>query len=88
MRETDRVTTVMWEAKAAPGREGELLAHALGHADARAEVYRSPDGRVVVIDPSGVGLADVPAGLLARPPHSWRFERVAREGTDRKGCSA
>jgi hypothetical protein len=68
----------MWEAKAAPGRADELLAHALRAADPSADVYRSGDGRVVVIDPTGRGLLDVPAALLARPPHAWPFERVAR----------
>lgn len=77
----------MWEAKAAPGRADELLAHALAHADAQAQIYRSADERVVVIDPTGAGLPDVPADLLARPPHAWRFERVPREGTDGQGCS-
>jgi hypothetical protein len=87
MRETERVTTLMWEAKAAPGRDGELVAHALRHADPQAQIYRSADGRVVVIDPSGLGLPDADDDLLARPAHSWRFERVPREGTGSEGCS-
>lgn len=70
--------TLMWEAKAAPGRSAELLAWALEHADAAAEVYRGADGRVVVIDGTGHGLSDPPADLLARPPHVWPFERVRR----------
>ncbi|SHG02796.1 hypothetical protein SAMN05443575_1168 [Jatrophihabitans endophyticus] len=68
--------TVMWEGRAADGRGEELLAYALAHADPDAGVYRSADGRVVVVDPSGRGLPDAPAELMARPPHSWPFERV------------
>lgn len=74
--------TLMWEAKAAPGRADELLAHALSHADPAADVYRSEDGRVVVIDPTGRGLLDVPGELLARPAHAWRFEQVPRKDQD------
>jgi hypothetical protein len=70
--------TVMWEAKAAPGRAPELLAWALEHADPAAEVYRGTDGRVVVIDSTGRGLPDAPDELLARTPHVWPFERVRR----------
>jgi hypothetical protein len=72
------VTTVMWEARAAPGRADELIAWAVANAPAGAEVYRSADGRVVVIDGTGAGLPDPPAGLLARPAHAWRFEPVRR----------
>ena len=68
----------MWEAKAAPERAEELLAWALEHAPPAAQVYRSADARVVVIDETGTGLPEAPAGLLARPPHAWPFERVAR----------
>lgn len=71
--------TLMWEAKAAAGRAGELLAFALEHAADGADVYRSDDGRVVVIDRSGAGLPEPPPGLLDRPAHSWRFEPVTRE---------
>ena len=70
--------TVMWEAKAAPGRAAELLAWTLEHAPPGARVYRSADGRVVVIDETGTGLPDAPPGLLARPPHAWPFEPVPR----------
>ncbi|HZC71876.1 MAG TPA: hypothetical protein VE442_14385 [Jatrophihabitans sp.] len=70
--------TLMWEARAAPGRDAELLAWALEHADPAADVYRGADGRVVVIDETGRGLPDAPAELLARPPHVWPFERVPR----------
>jgi hypothetical protein len=74
--------TVMWEAKAAPGRVDDLLAHVLEHADPAAEIYRSADDRVVVVDPTGAGLPAAPAELLARPPHAWRFERVSRGATE------
>jgi hypothetical protein len=70
--------TLMWEAKAADGRTDDLVAWALGHAEPSADLYRSADGRVVVIDPSGLGLPDAPAQLLARPPHVWSFEPVPR----------
>ena len=70
--------TVMWEAQAADGRLDALLAHVLAHAAPEADVYRSDDGRVVVIDPTGRGLADVPAGLTVRPAHVWAFEPVPR----------
>ena len=68
----------MWEVKAAPGRLDDLLELVLEHADPAAEVYRSNDGRVVVIDPTGRGLADVPGELVARPPHVWPVEPVPR----------
>jgi hypothetical protein len=71
--------TIMWEAKAAPGRGADLLAFALAHADPDADVYRSADGRVVVIDSTGRGMPDVPDDLIARPVHAWRFEPVPRE---------
>ena len=70
--------TVMWEAKAAPGREAELLAFALAHAHPGADVYRSADARVVVIDRTGSGLPDPPNELVARPVHVWGFEVVPR----------
>jgi hypothetical protein len=72
----------MWEARSAPGRVDELVAFACAHADASATVYRSrgDEARVVVIDPSGTGLPEAPAELLARPPHVWPFEPVPRPG--------
>jgi hypothetical protein len=72
--------TLMWEVRAAPGRLDELVAFVDAHADPTAQVYRAdgPDPRVVVIDPSGHGVDGVPAELLARPPHRWLFEAVAR----------
>ena len=72
------MTTTMWEAKAAPDRADELVAFVLHHADPEAEVFRSADHRVVVIDPTGRGVAEVPGELVARPPHVWSFERVSR----------
>ena len=68
----------MWEVRAAPGRLAELVAYVRAHADATAQVYRGddPDPRVVVIDPTGVGVPDVPGELVARPAHQWRFEPV------------
>ena len=68
----------MWEVRAAPGRLDELLAWVLAHADAAADVYRSADERVVVVDRSGAGLPEAPAELTQRAPHAWRFEPVAR----------
>ena len=68
----------MWEAKAADGRGPELLAWALEHAPAEADVYRGADGRVVVIDSTGSGMPEAPEELLARTPHVWPFERVLR----------
>jgi hypothetical protein len=70
--------TLMWEAKAAPGRGAELLAWAVEHADPAAEVYRGGDDRVVVIDGTGRGMPEAPAELLARSPHVWPFERISR----------
>ncbi len=72
------MTVLMWEVRAATGQADALVAHVCAHADAAAEVYRSADGRVVVIDPSGRGVPDVPAELVARPPHVWSFQRVDR----------
>jgi hypothetical protein len=74
------MATLMWEVRAAPGRLDELVAFVDGHASEAAQVFRSdePDPRVVVIDPSGRGVRDVPPDLLARPPHAWAFEPVRR----------
>ncbi len=70
----------MWEVRAVDGRLDELVAYASLHADPAAQIFRSDgaDPRVVVIDPSERGLPDVPAELLARPPHEWRFDPVVR----------
>jgi hypothetical protein len=71
---------LMWEVRSVDGRVDELVAFVIAAADPTAEVYRSagPEPRVVVLDPTGRGIADVPAELVARPPHSWSFERVPR----------
>ena len=70
--------TLMWEAKAMPGRGAELLVWVLANTDPAADVYRSADDRVVVIDDAGRDLPEPPAELLARTPHVWRFEHVPR----------
>lgn len=72
--------TLMWEVRAAPGRLEELVAFVCNVADPAAQVYRSagPDPRVVLIDPTEQGIADVPDELVARPPHAWRFKPVER----------
>jgi hypothetical protein len=68
------VTTLMWEAVAAPGRRDDLAAWALG-AFAEAEVYVSVDDRVVAIAPVADPLPEPPGDLVARAPHAWSFER-------------
>lgn len=70
--------TLMWEAEGAPGRVDELVAHVVEHAPGGAQIYRSSDDRVVVIDPTGLGVSGVPPELMSRPPHAWVFEQVAR----------
>lgn len=67
----------MWEVRAAEGRLAELIAYATEHADPSAQVYEAskPD-RLVVIDPTLRGLPEVPADLIARPPHEWKFRTV------------
>ncbi|HZZ96560.1 MAG TPA: hypothetical protein VFE19_06085 [Jatrophihabitantaceae bacterium] len=74
------MTTLMWEVRAAAGRLDELVAYADQHADPSALIFRAgeSDPRVVVIDPSGQGLPDVPSELVARPPHAWPFAPVDR----------
>jgi hypothetical protein len=71
---------LMWEVRAAEGRLDELVEAVRAVADPAAQLYRSaePDGRVVLIDPSGRGVAGVPAELVARPAHEWMFQAVAR----------
>ncbi len=74
------MTVLMWEVRAVPGKADELVAFVLAAADPSAQVYRSagPEPRVVVVDPTGRGIPDVPADLIARAPHSWPFEPVPR----------
>jgi hypothetical protein len=71
---------LMWEVRAAPDRLDELVDYIDARADPSAQLYRAdgPDPRVVLIDPTGRGVPDVPAELLARPPHAWQFEAVTR----------
>lgn len=71
------MSTLMWEARAAEGRLDDLLAHVLSRAVPEADVYTGED-RVVVIDPTGSGMPDVPGELLARPAHAWVFHKVTR----------
>ena len=74
------VTVLMWEVRAAAGRLDELVEYVCAHADPRAQVYRADDvdPRVVLIDPTGQGIGDVPERLIARPGYTWHFEQVAR----------
>jgi hypothetical protein len=69
------VTTLMWEAVAAPGRRDDLARWAVA-AFPGAEVYVSADDRVVTIaeDPA-TPLPEAPGDLVARAPHAWPFER-------------
>jgi hypothetical protein len=87
---TARTTASMWEVVAAPGAADALVDWVFRSAlpevreEAglqRSEVYRSSDERIVVItwwSGEPVGLPEPPRALVARPPHSWEFEQVAR----------
>jgi hypothetical protein len=81
------MSVVMWEVRAAEGRLDDLVRHVDRHAPPDAQIYRAdgPEPRVVVItpDPGSGRLLDVPDDLVARPPHSWRFDTVIREGPAR-----
>jgi hypothetical protein len=66
---------VMWEAKAAPGQSDALLEWLLARSPEGAQVYRSTD-RVVLIIEAPVPFDEPPAMLVARPPHSWKFDRL------------
>ncbi|UED84590.1 hypothetical protein [Streptomyces profundus] len=78
--------TLMWEAKAAPGRGAELLAWAraqrLDPPPERRETFTAPGDRVLVLTwwpndhPDLPELPSPPPTLLARPPHHWRFTPV------------
>lgn len=72
--------TLMWEVRAADGRLDDLVAYVDAHADPAAQLLRSggAEPRVVLIDPTGRGVPDVPSELVARPPHEWAFEPVTR----------
>jgi hypothetical protein len=65
----------MWEAKAAPGQTDALLEWLLARSPEGAQVYRSSD-RVVLIAEAPASLDEPPAALVARPPHSWAFDRL------------
>ncbi|MFE9457303.1 hypothetical protein [Streptomyces californicus] len=81
---------LMWEARAADGRGGELLEWAraraaeLSRAPARRELLRAPQDRVLVMTwwpgaAYGDDLPELPepeAALITRPVHRWRFEAV------------
>lgn len=73
--------TLMWEVRAADGQLDELVAFVAAHAHPSARIYRAAgsDPRVVVIDPTGTGVAGVPPHLTARPPHEWAFDEVPRD---------
>lgn len=67
----------VWEARARPGRLGELLAAVLAALPAQAMVLASPEqDRVVALAPASVSVPSPPGGLLDRPAGSWRFDRV------------
>ncbi|GFH36117.1 hypothetical protein [Streptomyces pacificus] len=85
------VVTLMWEARAATGRGGELLewarAQRLGAAPLRRETFLAPGERVLVLTwwetdgpdselPALPELPDPDAGLLVRPVHRWRFQSL------------
>ncbi|MER6344434.1 hypothetical protein ACWC10_09075 [Streptomyces sp. NPDC001595] len=82
---------LMWEARAVPGRGGDLLewarAQELSPAPLRRETFRAPQDRVLVItwwdaapDAEVPELAEPDAGLVTRAVHRWRFEQVEVTG--------
>ena len=85
------VVALMWEARAAEGRGGELLAWVRrqtpeGGEPLRRETFRAPGDRVLVITwwdaESDAGLPELPepdARLVRRPVHRWRFESVGEQ---------
>ncbi|MFF7971661.1 hypothetical protein [Streptomyces sp. NPDC007905] len=84
---------LMWEARAAEGRGGELLAWAraqrLGARPLRRETFRAPQDRVLVITwwdaPYDAELPELPepdGPLVTRAVHRWRFESVDGEQPD------
>lgn len=80
--------TIMWEAVAAEGRVTELTEWAVAHAlpeltaadpAGEVQIYRSADGRVVIIAIGSVRtpyIAPVPPQLCRHKPHQWVFELV------------
>lgn len=78
---------LMWEARAADGRGGELLAWArsrrLAREPLRRETFRAPQDRVLVItwwdaayDAELPELPEPERELVTRAVHRWRFEAV------------
>ncbi|MGW0575882.1 hypothetical protein ACWD25_07890 [Streptomyces sp. NPDC002920] len=78
---------LMWEARAVPGKGGELLAWAqaqgLPVSPLRRETLRAPQDRVLVItwwdaayDADLPELPEPAGDLVTRPVHRWRFEAV------------
>jgi hypothetical protein len=86
----DDMIVRMWEVRANPERFADLIAWVCDVAvpaveelplHVSSEVFSSTDHRVVVISKwrsAAVDLAEPPAGLAARPPHSWDFVPVDR----------
>ena len=81
---------LMWEARAAQGRGGELLewarAQELAREPLRRETFRAPQDRVLVItwwdadfDAELPELPEPDGELVSRPVHRWRFESVAAD---------
>ncbi|MEV6550093.1 hypothetical protein AB0M57_15490 [Streptomyces sp. NPDC051597] len=81
---------LMWEARAAEGRGGELLAWAraqtLPYAPVRREVFAAPQDRVLVItwwdaayDAELPELPEPDGELVTRAVHRWRFESLGVE---------
>ncbi|MGW1668912.1 hypothetical protein [Streptomyces sp. NPDC002324] len=79
--------TLMWEARAAEGRGGELLAWAraqeLPVRPLRRETLRAPGERVLVItwwdadyDAELPELPEPGGELVSRTVHRWRFESL------------
>jgi hypothetical protein len=65
----------MWEARASEGQTDALVAWLLEQAPDAGQIYRSSD-RVVLIAQVPIELDDPPETLVARPPHSWEFDRL------------
>lgn len=69
--------TLMWEAKAAPGRGAELAAAVLAGLapDDPAQVFAAAE-RVVVLTAESWPGPLLAAEVLARPAHRWVFQRL------------
>ncbi|MFF8725494.1 hypothetical protein ACF073_03245 [Streptomyces sp. NPDC015171] len=78
---------LMWEARAADGRGGDLLDWAarqqLAGTPLRRETFRAPQDRVLVVTwwdaPYDADLPELPEPdpeLVTRAVHRWRFEQV------------